>query len=175
MIAQFENIKLLQLTAGNGSVRQGSPYKVGVRFLLSETIKKLGFIFKDDLSNKQLQYTKLPKDYYNDEDEDNAQDSKPAAAKVARVSLDGKSTKAKKITKPEAKKSNNPITSYYGKKDAANSNDESELSWEGDVNDDKDCADDNRDKDVVNNGDYDDDESTRSPPFVHFNSFVICL
>jgi hypothetical protein len=128
VIAQFENIKLLQLTAGNGSVRQGSPYKVGVRFLLSETIKKLGFIFKDDLSNKQLQYTKLPKDYYNDEDEDNAQDSKPAAAKVARVSLDGKSTKAKKITKPEAKKSNNPITSYYGKKDAANSNDESELS-----------------------------------------------
>ena len=31
-----EKIKLLQLTAGNGSLRQGAPYKVGVRFLLLE-------------------------------------------------------------------------------------------------------------------------------------------
>jgi hypothetical protein len=54
---------------------------------------KLGFAsfsrFKNNLSNKQLKYPKLPKDY--DKDEDDTQDSKPAAAKVARVSLDGKS------------------------------------------------------------------------------------
>jgi len=57
MIAQ-EKIKLLQLTAGNGSLKQGSPFKVGVCFFLSETIKKLQFVFKDNLSNKQLKYPK---------------------------------------------------------------------------------------------------------------------
>ena len=57
-----EKIKLLQHTAGNGSLKQGSPYKVGVCFFLSETIEKLGFVFKDNLSNEELQYTKLPKD-----------------------------------------------------------------------------------------------------------------
>jgi hypothetical protein len=88
----------------------------------------LEFILKNNLSNKQLKYPKLPKDY--DEDEDDTQDSKPAAAKVARVSLDGKSTKAKKVTKPESKKSNNPITSFFPKKDAADSDDESKLSCE---------------------------------------------
>ena len=36
-----EKIKLLQLTAGNGCLRQGAPYKVGVRFLLLEKIKEL--------------------------------------------------------------------------------------------------------------------------------------
>ena len=86
MISQ-EKIKLLQLTAGNGSLKQGSPFKVGVRFFLSETFKRKQFIFKDNLSIKQKKYPKLPK--------------------VARVSLD-KSTKAKK-----AKKSNHSITSFF--------------------------------------------------------------
>ena len=80
---------------------------------------------KDNLSNKQLLFPMLPKDYFNeDEDEDNTQNSKPAAAKVARVSLDSKSTKAKKVTK----KSNNPITSYFGKKDADNSDEQQSSS-----------------------------------------------
>ena len=74
----------------------------------------------------------LPKDYFNeDEDEDNTQDSKPAAAKVARVSLDSKSTKAKKVT---------TILTYFDKQVArvsldgpsisSTSNDENELNGE---------------------------------------------
>ena len=86
MIVQ-ENIKLLQLTAGTGSLRQGSPYKVGLRFFLLETIEKMGFVFKDTLSDKQLLFPMLPK--VNDSNDD--KDSKPAAAKVARLSLNGKS------------------------------------------------------------------------------------
>lgn len=45
--------------------------------------------------------------------------------KVARVSLDSKSTKAKKV-----KKSNNPITAFFLKKDAANSDSDNESSCE---------------------------------------------
>jgi hypothetical protein len=56
-----EKIKRLQLTAGNGCLRQGSSYKVGVRFLLLKTIEELGFVFKDNLSNKQLLFPILPK------------------------------------------------------------------------------------------------------------------
>ena len=115
-----EKIKLLQLVAGNGSLGGGAPYKVGVRFFLLERIEDLGFVLKGNLSPKQLLFPMLPKDYFNDEDEDVTQDSKPAATKVARVSLDSKSTKAKKVTK----KSNNPITSYFGKKDSNNSDDD---------------------------------------------------
>ncbi len=33
-----KKIKLLQLTAGNGMLKQGPPYKVGVRFFHSEKI-----------------------------------------------------------------------------------------------------------------------------------------
>jgi len=86
MIVQ-ENIKLLQLTAGTGSLRQGSPYKVGLRFFLLETIEKMGFVFKDTLSNKQLLFPMLPK--VNDNNDN--KDSKPAAVKVAKFSLNGKS------------------------------------------------------------------------------------
>ena len=86
MIVQ-ENIKLLQLTAGTGNLRQRSPYKVGFRFFLLETIEKMGFVFKDTLSDKQLLFPMLPK--VNDSNDD--KDSKPAAAKVARLSLNGKS------------------------------------------------------------------------------------
>ena len=51
MIAQ-EDIKLLQLTAGCGSLRGNPPYKVGYRFFFLETIKEMGFVFKDALSPK---------------------------------------------------------------------------------------------------------------------------
>jgi hypothetical protein len=66
-----------RLTAGSGCLRQGAPYKVGVRFFLSETIGKMGFVFKDTLSNKQLLLPKLPKGTIlkngnnNDDDNDN--------------------------------------------------------------------------------------------------------
>ena len=60
MIAQ-EDIKLLQLTAGCGSLRGNPPYKVGYRFFFLETIKEMGFVFKDALSPKQLLFSKLPK------------------------------------------------------------------------------------------------------------------
>ena len=74
-----ENIKLLQLTAGSGCLRQGAPYKVGVRFFLSETIGKMGFVFKDTLLNKQLLLPKLPKGAIlkngDDDDDDNDNDN----------------------------------------------------------------------------------------------------
>ena len=60
MIAQ-EDIKLLQLTAGNGTLRGNPPYIVGYRFFFLETIKEMGFVFKDALSPKQLLFSKLPK------------------------------------------------------------------------------------------------------------------
>jgi hypothetical protein len=60
MIAQ-EDIKLLQLTAGCGSLRGNPPYKVGYRFFFLETIKEMGFVFKDALSPKQLLFSRLPK------------------------------------------------------------------------------------------------------------------
>jgi len=71
-----KKIKLLQLTAGNGMLKQGPPYKVGVRFFHSEKIKEMGLLFKDSLSIKQQSLPKLP----NDE------------GKAARVSLNSKST-----------------------------------------------------------------------------------
>lgn len=60
MIAQ-EDIKLLQITAGCGSLRGDPPYKVGYRFFFLETIKEMGFVFKDALSPNQLLFSKLPK------------------------------------------------------------------------------------------------------------------
>ena len=86
MIVQ-ENIKLLQLTAGTGNLRQRSPYKVGFRFFLLETIEKMGFVFKDTLLNKHLIFPMLP----NVNDNIDNKDSKPAAVKVAKFSLNGKS------------------------------------------------------------------------------------
>jgi hypothetical protein len=71
-----KKIKLLQLTAGNGMLKQGPPYKVGVRFFHSEKIKEMGLLFKDSLSIKQQSLPKLP----NNE------------GKAARVSLNSKST-----------------------------------------------------------------------------------
>ena len=56
-----EKIKLLQLTAGCGSLKQASPYKVGIRFFVLDKIQEFGFVFKETLSNKQLQIPKLPK------------------------------------------------------------------------------------------------------------------
>ena len=58
MISQ-EKIKLLQLSAGNGNLRQGSPFKVGFRFFLLETIEEMGFLFKDNISIKEQKYTRL--------------------------------------------------------------------------------------------------------------------
>ena len=71
-----EKIKLLQLTAGNGSLRQGAPYKVGVRFLLLETIEELGFVFKGNISNKPLLFPMLPKGTIlkNGDDDDSEDD-----------------------------------------------------------------------------------------------------
>ena len=60
MIAQ-EDIKLLQLTAGNGTLRGNPPYIVGYRFFFLDTIKEMGFVFKDALSPKQLLFSRLPK------------------------------------------------------------------------------------------------------------------
>ena len=56
-----EMIRLLQHTAGHGTLKQGPPYKVGYRFFLVEKIKSLGFSFKANLSNKQLSFPPLPK------------------------------------------------------------------------------------------------------------------
>ena len=80
-----EKIKLLQLTAGNGTLRQVPPYKTGVRFFVLDKIEELRFVFKSNLSNEQLQHPKLPKVIFmndnNDDDDDH--DNKDNAGKDA--------------------------------------------------------------------------------------------
>ena len=65
-----EKIRLLQLTAGNGILRQGLPYKVGICFFLVDKIKSFGFSFRSNLSNKQLSFPSLPKGILNAKDDD---------------------------------------------------------------------------------------------------------
>ena len=70
-----EKIKLLQLTAGNGSLRQASPYKTGFRFFVLDKIEEFRFVFKGNHSNEQLKHPKLPLGMLMDadaDDEDNA-------------------------------------------------------------------------------------------------------
>jgi hypothetical protein len=76
-----ENIKLLQLTAGHGSLRQAPPYKTVFCFFVLDNIEELGFVFKCNLSSKQLKHPKLPKGILMDEDTDNDDDDNDADAK----------------------------------------------------------------------------------------------
>ena len=76
-----ENIKLLQLTAAHGSLRQAPPYKTVFCFFVLDNIEELGFVFKCNLSSKQLKHPKLPKGILMDEDTNNDDDDNNADAK----------------------------------------------------------------------------------------------
>ena len=73
-----KKIKLLQLTAGSGSLRQAPPYKTGYRFVVLDKIDELGFVFKSNLSNKQRIVPKLPNGMLKDTNDANADAAKDA-------------------------------------------------------------------------------------------------
>jgi hypothetical protein len=66
-----------RLNALQAAVRHPHTYKTGIRCFVLNKIEEMGFIFKGNLSNKQLQHPKLPtgiEDLKDDDSDDDAEE-----------------------------------------------------------------------------------------------------